>query len=82
MVFGALGFLGKHVSRVLANSGCQLVITDLDKSKLDSFAKEIQKNIKIKPEVEFRQISIQNHVFSDFNVANVDFFDIFLKIKF
>ena len=47
LVFGALGFLGKHVSRVLANSGCQLVITDLDKSKLDSFAKEIQKKSDI-----------------------------------
>jgi len=47
LVFGALGFLGKHVSRVLANSGCQLVITDLNKSKLDSFAKEIQKKSDI-----------------------------------
>jgi len=43
IVFGALGLIGRHVSKYLAENACNLVITDLDKNGCTKFSSELSK---------------------------------------
>jgi len=47
IVTGAVGILGKHFCKGLAEAGANVAVIDLDQSVCDSFAKELKKNYRI-----------------------------------